>query len=142
MAAYVHEGYAASIRSVADYYQCSMDMLNGELRRQLFPAERPVRTRAHEEVSTYYGENAGSKNSLVADNCIIEGSVENCIVFPGVRIARGAKLTNCIVMKGSTIGEWAELNCVISDKYCSYSPGITLTGNPRLPIVVPKDSKI
>ena len=46
MAAYVHEGYAASIRSVADYYQCSMDMLNGELRRQLFPAERPVRTRA------------------------------------------------------------------------------------------------
>ena len=142
MAAYVHEGYAASIRSVADYYQCSMDMLNGELRRQLFPAERPIRTRAHEEVSTYYGENAGSKNSLVADNCIIEGSVENCIVFPGVRIARGAKLTNCIVMKGSTIGEWAELNCVISDKYCSYSPGITLTGNPRLPIVVPKDSKI
>ena len=51
-----------------------MDMLNGEPRRQLFPAERPIRTRAHEEVSTYYGENAGSKNSLVADNCIIEGA--------------------------------------------------------------------
>lgn len=142
VAAYVHEGYAASIRSVADYYRCSMDMLNSEHRRQLFPAERPVRTRAHEEVSTYYGENASSKNSLVADNCIIEGSIENCIIFPGVRIARGAKLTNCIVMKGSTIGEWTELNCVISDKYCSYSPGITITGSPKLPIVVPKDKKI
>ena len=124
------------------YYKVNTDLLNSDVRRQLFPADRPVRTRAVEEVSTYYGENALSRNSLVADNCIIEGSIENCVIFSGVRIQKGAKLKNCIIMKGSVIKEWSELSYVISDKFCTFSPGITLTGSPNLPIVVPKNSAI
>ena len=142
MDTYVHPGYAVAVRSVEAYYKASMDMLKPELRRQLFPADRPVRTKTHEEVSTYYGENAVSRNSLVADNCMIEGSIDNCIVFSGARIERGAKLRNCIIMRGGIVGEGAELDCVIADKYCSFSAGTVLTGNAKLPMVVPKGSRI
>ena len=142
MGTYVHPGYAVAVRSVEAYYKASMDMLKPELRRQLFPADRPVRTKTHEEVSTYYGENAVSRNSLVADNCMIEGSIENCIVFSGARIERGASLRNCIIMRGGIVGEGAALDCVIADKYCSFSAGTVLTGNARLPMVVPKGSRI
>lgn len=142
MDAYVHPGYAVAVRSVEAYYKASMDMLKPEFRRQIFPADRPVRTKTHEEVSTYYGESAVSRNSLVADNCMIEGSIENCIVFSGARIERGAKLRNCIIMRGGIVGEGAELDCVIADKYCSFSAGTVLTGNPKLPMVVPKGSRI
>lgn len=142
MDTYVHSGYAVAVRSVEAYYKASMDMLKPELRRQLFPAGRPVRTKTHEEVSTYYGENAVSRNSLVADNCMIEGSIDNCIVFSGARIERGAKLRNCIIMRGGIVGEGAELDCVIADKYCSFSAGTVLTGNAKLPMVVPKGSRI
>ena len=142
MDTYVHPGYAVAVRSVEAYYKASMDMLKPEFRRQLFPAGRPVRTKTHEEVSTYYGENAVSRNSLVADNCMIEGSIENCIVFSGARIERGAKLRNCIIMRGGIVGESAELDCVIADKYCSFSAGTVLTGNAKLPMVVPKGSRI
>ena len=142
MDTYVHPGYAVAVRSVEAYYKASMDMLKPEFRRQIFPAGRPVRTKTHEEVSTYYGENAVSRNSLVADNCMIEGSIENCIVFSGARIERGAKLRNCIIMRGGIVGEGAELDCVIADKYCSFSAGTVLTGNPKLPMVVPKGSRI
>ena len=117
-------------------------MLKPECRRQIFPVDRPVRTKIHEEVSTYYGETAVSRNSLVADNCMIEGSIENCIVFSGARIERGAKLRNCIVMRGGIVGEGAALDCVIADKYCSFSAGTVLTGNAKLPMVVPKGSRI
>lgn len=142
MDTYVHPGYAVAVRTVEAYYKASMDMLKPEYRRQIFPVDRPVRTKVHEEVSTYYGENAVSRNSLVADNCMIEGSVENCIIFSGTRIERGARLRNCIVMRGGIVGEGTELDCVIADKYCSFSAGTVLTGNAKLPVVVPKGSRI
>lgn len=142
MDTYVHPGYAVAVRTVEAYYKASMDMLRPEYRRQIFPADRPVRTKVHEEVSTYYGESAVSRNSLVADNCMIEGSVENCIIFSGARIERGARLRDCIIMRGGIVGEGAVLDCVIADKYCSFSAGTVLTGNARLPMVVPKGSRI
>lgn len=142
MNVYVHKGYARIVRSVEDYYEASKDMLVRELRSQIFPADRPVRTRLHEGVSTYYGEGASSVNSLVADNCIIEGSLENCIVFSGVRVEKDAKLKNCIVMRGSRVDEGCELDCVIADKLCHFSAGTKLTGSERLPMVVPKRTEI
>ena len=142
MNVYLHESYASAIRTVDQYYRAGMDMLEGRLRRQIFPADRPVRAKHHEEVSSYYGVSAVARRSLVADNCIIEGSLENCIVFSGVRIAKGAKLKNCILMRGVTIGEGVELRHVIVDKYSSICPGVTLTGSEKLPVVVPKFSNI
>jgi len=142
MGVYVHPGYASPVRTVEQYYRASMDMLDSVKRRQLFPADRPVRTKGHEEVSTYYGEHASSHNSLIADNCIIDGELENCIVFSGARIDAGAKLRNSIIMRGCTVGEGVELDCVIADKYASFAPGVRLTGNPKLPTVVPKRTKI
>ena len=142
MNVYCHKGYVCSVRNVAQYYKASMDMLKADIRHQIFPADRPVRTKIHEEVSTYYGEHSVSKNSLVADNCIIEGEIENCIVFSGCRIGAGTKLKNSIVMRGVTIGENADLNYVIVDKYVSFSDRAELKGSPRLPTVVRKGSNI
>ena len=139
---YIHPGYANAIKTVEQYYKVSMDMLKTENRRQLFPADRPVRTKEHEEVSTYYGENAVIRNSLIADNCIIDGEVENCILFSGARVEAGAKLRDSIIMRGCEIGKDVELDCVIADKYTSFGPGVKLTGNPKLPTVVPKGTKI
>ena len=138
MRTYVHHGYSAVIRSVDSYYRTNMDMLDAANRGDIFPADRPVRTKMREEVSTYYGENASSLNCLVADNCIIEGDIENCIVFSGARIGAGAKLKDCIIMRRCTVGENSELNHVIADKAVVFSAGTVLTGNDKLPILVPK----
>lgn len=142
MSTYVHPGYAVAVRTVSAYYKSSMDMLKLENRARLFPSERPVRTRNIEGVSTYYGEEALSENSLVADNCIIDGSIKNCIVFSGARIAKGAQLENCIIMRGCEIGEGTKLQYVIADKHVHFDPETVLTGNEKLPIVVPKGSAI
>lgn len=142
MGVYRHLGYAAAIRSVDDYFKASADMLRSEVRRSLFPKDRPVRTRGLEGVSTYYGEKSVSRNSLVADNCIIEGELDNCIVFPGVRIAEGAVIRNSVIMNGCVIKAGARLTCVIADKDCTVSENIELKGNAKLPVVMPKGSKI
>ena len=139
---YVHEGYARRIMNSDAYYRCSMDMLKPENRAELFPADRPVRTKSTEDVSTYYGEKAFAKNCLVADGCIIEGEVKNSIIFSDVRIGEGAKLSNCIIMEGTELGEGSSLNQVIADKYSVVSAYQTLVGSEKLPIIIPKNSKI
>ena len=142
MDVYVHHGYATAIRTVEEYYRANRDMLDPEKRRELFPVERPVRTKNQEHVSTYYGESAAAVRSLVADNCVIEGEVDDCVIFSGARIGKGAKLKGCVIMRGCTIGDDVELSYVIADKYTVFSEGTVLTGNPKLPLVVPKGSKI
>lgn len=142
MGVYLHEGYYMPIRSVDLYYRANRDMLEDGKRRDLFAPERPIRTRHHEGVSTYYGEKAVSINSLVGDNCRIEGRIENCILSTEIRVAPGAVLRDCVVMRCSNIGEGAELDCVIIDKNCEIAPGTVLKGNEKLPLVVPKGTKI
>lgn len=142
IAVYVHPGYAAGIKTVEAYFAANMDMLKGEPRASLFPAERPVHTKERADVSSYYAEGSSVKSCLVADGCFIEGEIENCVLFRGVRIGRGAKLKNCVIMQDTVIGESAELTNVISDKDVEVSAEVTLAGSPRLPLVLPKGSKI
>ena len=142
MDVYVHPGYAKIIRSVDEYYEASRDVLTPAVRHELFPADRPVRTKIHEDVSTYYGEQAVSRNSLVGDNCIIEGEIEDCIIFSGCHIGAGAKLKGCILMRHCVVEPGARLEYVIADKAAHFSENSVLIGSPKLPTVVPKDERI
>lgn len=139
---YFHNGYGKRIMSTEAYYGAHMDMLDYGIRSELFPAERPVRTKTHEDVSTYYAECARAKNCLIADGCIIEGELENCIVSSDVRIGRGAKLSGCILMRGTEIGEGAVLKNVIADKRVLISANQTIIGSEKLPTVLPKGAKL
>jgi len=138
---YVHKEYSAIVRTVDSYYKASMDMLTDK-RRDIFPASRPVRTKSHEEVSAYYGESAKVKKSLIADNCIIEGEVENSIIFSGARIAKGASIKNCIIMRDCDVAEGVSIENVIADKHTVFSAGTSLRGSEKLPVLVPKYTKI
>ena len=59
-----------------------------------------------------------------------------------MRIEQGAVLKNCIIMQDTIIGLGATLNYIISDKDVTVDGGVTLAGSPKLPLVVPKGSKI
>ena len=142
MLPYVHKTYARFIRNVDGFYATNMDMLNSVNRNAVFPPDRPVRTKHPDGVSTYYGSESEAINCLVADNCMIEAKIENCIIFSGVTIKPGCELKNCIIFKDSVINENTILNYVIADKEVVFSPGITLCGNEKLPIVVPKGANI
>ena len=142
MDVFLHTGYAVRVDAVADYFAASMDMLDPDARASLFPADRPVRTKERADVSTYYGEHAHVENCLVADGCFIEGTVTDCILFRGVRVARGAHLSRCIVMQDTCIAADAILQYAIADKNVRIGPAVTLTGCEALPIVIPKGSEL
>ena len=139
---FLHRGYAMHVTCVEDYFRASMDLLDRKKLAELFPSERRVATRARSDVSSYYGDGAVVKNSLIADGCRIEGTVENCVIFGGVTVGAGAEVRNCIVMNDTVIGGHTSLNCVISDKNVVLSPNLNLCGSEKLPLVIPKGSVI
>lgn len=139
---YRHTGYGKRIMSTQSYFAANRDMLCGKNRDELFPASRPVRTKTHEDVSTYYAESSCVKNSLVADGCIIEGEIENCIISSDVRVEKGAKLSDCVIMRGARIGQGVIMKNVIADKASELLPFQTVIGSEQLPVVLPKGTKI
>ena len=142
MGVYVHEGYYVPVRSVDLYFRANRDMLDPDKRHDLFCDERPIRTRRNALVSTYYGENAVTSNNLIGDNCRIMGTVEDSVLSSEVVVEDGACLKNCVVMRNTTICSGARLENVIIDKDCTISADTELKGSEKLPLVVPKGSKI
>ena len=124
------------------YYDCSMELLNPKIRRELFPNERPVYTKVRDEVPVKYGINAVASNSMIADGCVIEGAVENSIIFRGVKIGKGAVVKNSIIMQGSVVGENCQLDCVITDKDVMIRDSRKLNGCKEYPFFIEKGRAI
>ena len=136
------DGFVARIQSVSDYYRHSMELLNRSVRANLFHPNRPVRTKDISTPSTYYGEQARCLNSLVADGCIIEGEVENSILFRGVHVEKGAKVRDCILMQSTSVARDTVLKHVITDKEVVITRGRTLIGQVSYPIAVEKRTTV
>ena len=139
---YKHEGFLARLESIEDYFAGNMALLNPDVQKDLFDPRRPIYTKVKDEVAARYSVSAQVKNSLVADGCLIEGQVENCVLFRGVHVKPGARVFNSIVMQGADVGENALLDHVILDKGVKILPGRTLHGYDSCPIVIRKNQTV
>ena len=141
---YRFEGYSATISSMVDYFAHNMELISDpEKYDSLFNIEdRPVFTKVRNSPPTYYSETANVKNSLIADGCVIDGTVENCILFRGVRIGKGTVVKNSILFQDTIVSDNASLNCVVSDKNVFVHNGVTLSGTPSLPFYLNKGRMI
>jgi len=137
------DGYYASITSLDKYYKCSMDLLNPEIKADIFGIKnRPVFTKVKNFVPAKYLGESKVKNSLIADGCVIEGTVENSIIFRGVKVGKGAVVKNCILMQNTYVGDNSSLNCVICDKNVVIKNGRNLSGHETHPFSVGKGTVI
>lgn len=137
--AYEFTGYSANIDSLANYYKYNMDMLDKIKRDQVFGIkDRPIFTKVRDSAPTHYGNKCKIKNSLIADGCEIYGSVENSILFRGVKVAKGTKIANSILMQDTITGENVNLNCVVTDKNVMIRDRRVLSGCEELPFFVGK----
>ncbi len=139
---YEMDCYARKVDTILDFYRANMELLDPVVRGELFPENRPIYTKVRDEVPAKYGFNAKVSNTLVADGCVIEGEVENSILFRGVKVGAGAKVKNCVLMQDTVIGENCELSCVITDKDVVVRDGRMLMGYSSYPVCISKGSVI
>ena len=141
---YRYDGAFATISSLEDYFATSMELItNTAFRNALFGIDRrPVLTKVRNSAPTRYTDASVVKNSLIADGCTIDGTVENCILFRGVKIGRGAVVKNCILYQDTVVGENVFMNCVISDKNTVIRDGNVLAGHPSKPYFIGKNQML
>lgn len=139
---YEHKGFLRTITSIQDYYNVSMELMKKEVREELFSPERPIYTKVRDDRPSSYGFDCVVKGSLIAQGCIINGEVENCIISKGVYIGQNTKVKNAIIMQDSVIGDNANIGNVIIDKDCNIAANQQLMGAPNYPVYIEKGSVI
>ena len=140
---YEYEGYYEVISSLAGYFRTNMTLLDPAARAELVASrEAPIYTKVRNSAPSRYAETAEVRNSMVADGCVIEGTVENSIIFRGVHIGKGTVVKNCILLQDTYVGAGAQLDCVISDKSVMIKDGRHLAGHETLPFFLPKGTMV
>ena len=135
--AYKYDGYVARISDMKSYFDETMKLLDDYNLDALFSGT-PIYTKIRDDNPTRYIEDAKVKNVMVADGCVIEGEVENCVIFRGVRIAKGAKVKNCILMQDTVVEAGANVEYLITDKNVTITAGKEVKGTDTFPVYIAK----
>ena len=135
--AFKFDGYVARISDMKSYFDENMKLLDDENLDGLF-AGNSIYTKIRDDNPTRYINGASAKNIMAADGCVIEGEVEDSILFRGVKIAKGAKVKNCVLMQGTVIEAGADIEYVITDKNVTITADKELKGTDSFPVYVAK----
>ena len=136
----MYDGYWASINSIESYYNINMDFLRRDVRNALFMQEPYIETKAKDEPPAKYNAGSVVKNCLVGSGAIIDGLVENSVLFRRVRIDENAEVRSSIIMEGCNIGQGCVVEHAILDKDVTLSGNITVKGTPGHPKIIMKNS--
>ncbi len=90
---YEYTDYVARITDLKSYFDENMRLLDDANLSALFE-RNSIYTKIRDDNPTRYVDGASAKNVMVADGCVIEGEIENCILFRGVKVGKGAKVKN------------------------------------------------
>ena len=134
---FCYDGYVAHIHDMNSYFEENMRLLKEENINALFSGNQ-IYTKIRDDNPTRYINGAKAKNVMVADGCVIEGEVENSVLFRGVKIGKGAKVKNCVLMQDTVIEDNVSVEYVITDKNVTISEGKSLTGNDTFQVFVAK----
>lgn len=135
---YEYDGYYSKIYSMQSYVKANIDLIDPENADKLYVQSRPIYTKVRDNAPSKYDLDCVVKNSLIADGCIIEGEVENSVIFRGVKIGKGAKVKNSIIMQDTVIGDNAVVTNIVADKDVNIAADRMLSSSDEYPLYIGK----
>lgn len=140
--AFEYTGYAARIADMKSYFDENMRLLQPGNVDKLFDPANPIYTKIRDDNPTRYLEGSKVKNCLVADGCVIEGTVENSVLFRGCTIKKGAVVKNSVLMQDTIVEENCSVDYVVTDKNVHITTGKQLCGTDSFPVFVAKNHTV
>ncbi len=138
---YEYTGYAKRITNLKSFYDANLALRDRETLTQLFKVY-PIHTKVRDDAPVRYTIGSTVKNTIAADGCFIEGSVEGSVLFRGVKVGKGATVKNCVLMQDVVVEEGAVLENVICDKSVVVTKEQKLVGATTHPVYVEKRAKV
>ncbi len=140
--AYEIDSYWSNISTVDSYYKTNMDFLNPEIREYFFRQHPDIYSKIDDCPPAKYNPAARVTNSLVSSGCILNGTVENSILFKKVYIGNNVTIRNSIILNDVHIGDNTVIeNCIVESR-TTITPNSTLTGDAgNIKIVIEKANR-
>ena len=138
---YEYKGYMARICDMRSYFEENMKLLEEKNLDALF-AGGPVHTKIRDDNPVRYVNGSSVSNSLLADGCVIEGTVENCVLFRGCQVKKGAVVKNCVLMQDTVVETDCGVEYVVTDKNVHITAGKKLAGTDTFPVFVAKNHSV
>ena len=135
--AYKYTGDVGRISGMKSYFEENMKLLDDYNLDALFSAG-PIYTKIRGDNPTHYKDGAKVQNVMIADGCVIEGEVENSVLFRGVKVGKGAKIRNCILMQDTVVEAGANVEYLITDKNVTITAGKAMKGTDTFPVYIEK----
>ena len=115
--AYKMDSYWRNISTVESYYRANMDFLNSDIRDYFFKQYPDVYSKVDDLPPAKYNYGCEVKNSLISSGCIINGRVENSVIFKKVFVGNNCVIKNSIVLNDVHIGDNCYIeNCIIESR--------------------------
>ncbi|MBP3338799.1 MAG: glucose-1-phosphate adenylyltransferase subunit GlgD [Lachnospiraceae bacterium] len=141
--AYKMDSYWSNISSVESYYNTNMDFLKPDIRNYFFKQYPEIYSKVDDMPPAKYNPGSVIKNSLISSGCIINGQVENSILFKKAFIGNNCIIKNCIIMNNVYIGDNTYLeNCIVESKGTIRANTTHIGENGEIKIVVERNERL
>ena len=133
--------YWSNIASVEDYFRTNKDFLKKEVRDYFFKTYPDIYSKVDDLAPAKYNTGSSVKNSLVARGCIINGSIEDSIIFKKVYVGNNVKIKNSIILNDVYIGDNTVIeNCIVESRD-TIRANSTLVGEGEIKLVMNDSDK-
>ena len=127
---YRYAGYWQDVGTIQSFWEANMALLEDNPELDLYDKEWVIHTRSEERAPAKVGPTAQVHRSLISHGCVIDGTVVNSVLSPGVRVDVGAVVRDSIVMFDSVIRSGAVVDRSILDKEVVIGPGAIVGDGP------------
>lgn len=142
MYAYQMENYWSNISSVDSYFRTNMDFLKPEIRDYFFRQYPDVYSKVEDLPPAKYNVGSEVKNSLVSSGCIINGQVEDSVLFKEVYVGNNCVIKNSIILNDVYIGDNTRIeNCIVESRDTIRANTEYIGKNGQIQIVVEKNER-
>jgi len=140
---YKFDGFWGRISDYYSFYLGNMEMLDSEKRNALFNhGGGQIHTSSRDSLPVRYGRSAKVSNSLIADGCQIDGTLENCVIFRRTQVQKSSIVFNSVLQSDTLVEPDAQLNYVVTDKNVIITYGKKLSGTPEKPLYIEANSVV
>lgn len=138
---YAFDGYWKDVGTIESLWQANMDLLQDEPPFSLDGNWR-IYSSNPSLPPHYVGKEAVVHRSMISEGSMVFGEVMNSVIFQGVKIGRGAKVTNSVIMPFATIEDGAVVDHAILAQNCVVSAGARVEGEEGAIVVVPEGETV
>ncbi|MCR4893068.1 MAG: glucose-1-phosphate adenylyltransferase subunit GlgD [Lachnospiraceae bacterium] len=113
-----HKGFFAALTTLKEYFDASRQLLDIKEANDLISADWPIYTKTTDSCPAHYYDGAQVKNSMIANGCLIEGTVENSVLGRNVHVKKGAVVKDSVILAYTLIDENVHVENTVVDKWC------------------------